>query len=114
MSWIQEFFQGCGSKQIELDKLEKLLDGQADPAQKFLIREEQIDRQRGVELDKHGIFRVADERFDTQILLDFPEEDFDLPTVFVNVGDGFGRKPEVIGQKLITLAAFRVTIADAA
>ena len=32
----------------------------------------------------------------------------------VNVGNGFGRQPKVIGQELIALAALRVTVTNAA
>jgi hypothetical protein len=122
MLWIFSVFRRRGFRSssrdaepsIELDNLENLLDGQTDPAQEFLVREKQIDCQRGVELDEHGIFRVADGKLDTQVLFDFPEENFDLPAVFVNIGDCFGRKAEVIGQKFIALAAFRVTVANTA
>jgi len=90
------------------------LNRQPHSTQKFLVREEQVDCQRGVELYEYDIFRVADKRFDAQILLDFPEENFDLPAGFVNFGDGFGYQAEVIGQKFIMVAGFRVTITDPA
>ena len=97
-----------------MNDLEKLLNRQPDPTQKFLIREKQIDRQGGINLDQYSIFRVAYKGFDAQVLFDFSEENLDLPAVFVDIGDGFGHKSEMVGQKLITLATFRVTIADAA
>ena len=102
------------TKQIELYELAKLLDGQADSAEKFLICQEQIDRQGGINLDEHGIFRIADKGFDAQILLDFPKENLDLPAFFVNIGDGFGYQSEVVGQKFVAFAAFRITVANAA
>ena len=97
-----------------MENLKNLLDGQTDTAQKFLVREEQINRQGSINLDEHRVFRVADKGFDTQILLDFPEENFDLPAVFVNVSDSFGRKSEVVSHKLVMLACFRVTVANTA
>ena len=72
-----------------MDKLEKLLHGKSESAEEFLVREEQVNRQGRVNLDEYSIFRVADETLDTQVLLDFPEENFNLPAVFVNVGNGF-------------------------
>ena len=78
-----------------MENLKNLLDGQADTAQEFLVCEKQINRQGGIDLDEHGVFRVADKGCNTQILLDFPEKNLDLPAVFVNVGDGFGRKSTV-------------------
>ena len=102
------------SKQIVLENLKNLLHGHADTAQEFLVREEQINRRDGINLDADGVFRIADRGSDTQILLDFPEESFDLPAVFVDVGDGFGRRPKMVSQKFVMLAAFRVTIADTA
>ena len=72
-----------------MDKLEKLLHGKSESAEEFLVREEQVNRQGRVNLDEYSIFRVADETLDTQVLLDLPEENFNLPAVFVNVGNGF-------------------------
>lgn len=74
--------------------------------------EGQIDRQGGEDLNQDGIFRVPDERLYPQILLDFPEEILDLPAVFVNLGDGFGYQPKMVGQQFILRAAFGVTITD--
>lgn len=36
-----------------------------------------------------------------------------MPAVFVNISDGSGRKPEMIGQELVMLAGFRGSVADA-
>ena len=94
-----------------MDELTKLLDGESDTAQKFLVSEEQIDRQGRVDLNHHGIFRVPGKRPDSRFLLDFPEEYLNLPAIFVNLGDSPGRKTEVIGQKFVTSAAFRISIA---
>ena len=76
-----------------MKNLKNLLYGKADTAQEFLIREKQVNRQSGINLDEDGVFRVADKGFDTQVLLDFPEENFDVPAVFVDVGDSFGASP---------------------
>ena len=58
-------------------------------AQDFLVRHEQIHCQGRVNLDEHSVLRAPDKAFDVQILFDFTEEYFDLPALFVNVGNGF-------------------------
>jgi hypothetical protein len=93
--------------------LAKLLDGQSYPAQEFLVRQQQIHRQGGINLYEHGVFSIADKGFDTRILLDFLEENLNLPALFVDVGDSFGHESEVLGQKFVAFAAFRIAVTDA-
>lgn len=112
--WIQEFFQGSGSEQVDGDELEYLLHRKADFAQELLVGQQQIHRQGSVNLDKDGVFRVADKAFDAQVLFDFAEEDLNAPAFLVNVDDGTGGQAEVIRQEFIMFACFCVTIADAA
>ena len=96
------------------NELEELLYGESETAEEFLVREEQVNRQGRVNLDQDRIFRVADEGLYAQILFDFLEEELDLPAVFIDVGDGFRRKPEMVGQKFVVFPGFLVTIADTA
>ena len=49
-----------------------------------------------MDLGQHGVFRVADEGLDLQVLLDETEEDLDLPAFFVDLGDGLGRQLEMV------------------
>ena len=44
--------------------------------------------ERCPELNAHGIGTGSDERFDFQLLFDGLEKDFDLPSIFVHLGDG--------------------------
>ena len=97
-----------------MNELEELLYGESETAEEFLVREEQVNRQGRVNLDQDRIFRVADEGLYAQILFDFLEEELDLPAVFIDVGDGFRRKPEMVGQKFVVFPGFLVTIADTA
>lgn len=97
-----------------MNELEELLYGESETAEEFLVREEQVNRQGRVNLDQNRIFRVADEGLYAQILFDFLEEELDLPAVFIDVGDGFRRKPEMVGQKFVVFPGFLVTIADTA
>jgi hypothetical protein len=48
-------------------------------------------------LAQHRIIRVADEGLDLRVLFDTPEDNLDLPAVFVDIADGFGREFEVSG-----------------
>ena len=81
-----------------MDKLKKLLDGDAEAAEEFLVGKQQVDCEGRKNLDHDRVFREADKAPDTQILLDILEEQLDLPADFVDVGDGFGAQAEVIGR----------------
>ena len=63
---------------------------------------------------QHGVFGIADEGLDLQILLDPAEEDLDLPAFLVDVGDGLGCQPEVVGEEHVNFAGFGVLVNDAA
>ena len=85
----------------------------AQVAQELEITKQEIDDERGIDLGQHGVFRVADEGLDLQVLLDEAEEDLDLPAFFVDVGDGLGRQLEMVGEKNVALAGGGVPIGDA-
>ena len=86
----------------------------AQVANELDITKQQIDDEGGVDLGQHGVFRVADEGFDLQVLLDEAEEDLDLPAFFVDVSDGLGRQFEMVGEKDIAPAGGGVPVGDAA
>ena len=86
----------------------------AQVAHELEITQQEIDDERGIDLGQHGVFRVADEGLDLQVLLDEAEEDLDLPAFFVDVGDGLGRQLEMVGEKDIALAGGGIPIGDAA
>ena len=69
----------------------------AQVANELEITKQEIDDEGGVYLGQHGVFRVANEGLDLQVLLDKTEEDLDLPAFFVDISDGLGRQLEVIG-----------------
>jgi hypothetical protein len=50
--------------------------------------DEQINRDGGPDLSFDGIFGGAVERFNSEMLFDPTEEQFDLPTTPIHVGDG--------------------------
>ena len=86
----------------------------AQVAQELEITKQEINDECGVDLGQHGVFRVADEGLDFQVLLDEAEEDLDLPAFFVDIGDGLGRQLEMVGEKDIALAGGGVAVSDAA
>jgi len=47
----------------------------------------------------HRVLVRAEKRLDAQMLLDPFEEQLDLPTAFVELGDGQSRKLEVVGEE---------------
>ncbi len=86
----------------------------AQVTQELEIAKQEIDDERGIDLSQHSVFRVADEGLDLQVLLDEAEEDLDLPAFFVDVGDGFGRQLEMVGEEDLTPASGGVPVGDAA
>jgi len=65
-------------------------------------------------LGQDGVFRVAEKRFDIEVLLDEPKEDFDLPALLVDVCDGTSWQRHVVGQKLEALPGFLIPVANSA
>ena len=80
----------------------------------FQKGDEQIDGDGGPDLSAHRVGRGAVEGFDAQMLLDPFEEEFDLPAVAIELGDGQRRHGEVVGQENQRLARLGIAIADAA
>ncbi len=71
---------------------------------------EHIDRNRYPYLGFHGVFRCAVETLDSQVLLDPLEEQFNMPAAAVKVGDGHGRKREVVCDEDKGLVSFFVPV----
>ena len=86
----------------------------AQVTQELEITKQEINNERDIDLGEHGVFRVADEGFDFQILLDEAEKNLDLPAFFVDVGNGLGRQFEMVGEEDIAPAGGGVQVGDAA
>jgi hypothetical protein len=65
-------------------------------------------------LRHHGVLCVAQKRFDLEILFDPFEEQLDLPSLLINVGDRFCRPAKLVANEEIVFACFRIAVADAA
>jgi len=94
------------------------LQSNSQVAQELEITKQEIDDGSGIDLGQHGVFRVADESLDLQVLLDETEEDLDLPAFFVDVGDGLGdglgRQFKMVSEKDIASASGGVAVSDVA
>jgi hypothetical protein len=88
------------------------LQSNAHVAHELEITKQEIDDERDIDLGQHGVFRVADEGLDLQVLLDETEEDLDLPAFFVDVGDDLGRQLEMVGEKDLAPAGGGVPLGD--
>lgn len=72
----------------------------------------EVNADRDPDLCAHCVLAGAEESFDSQVLLDPFEEEFDLPATLVNGCDRQGGKIEVVGQEDQSLSALRIDIAD--
>lgn len=73
-----------------LQQAQDLLHPEAELAHELEIRDQQVHAHGHPDLRQHGIARGAEEGFDLQVLLDPFEEQFDLPAVLVDRGEGSG------------------------
>lgn len=59
-----------------------------------------------------GVRAEAEKGFDAQVLFDPFEEQLDLPTTFVDSGDGLSRQVKAIGDKVESLGCLGVEVSD--
>ena len=57
--------------------------------QKFVISQQKHGDQRDPELSEDGVFGGAEEGFDFEVLFDPLEKQLDLPTIPIDISDGF-------------------------
>gem|GEM_PF-3042856 len=74
--------------------------------------EEQINTQGNPDLGHYCILTGSDEGLYFQVLLDLFEKQLYLPSCLVDIGNCLGGQFEIVGQKHIVLAGFRITITD--
>ena len=63
------------------------------------VLEQEQGNERGPDLNLQSVGAGADERLDAQVLFERLEEQFDLPALAVDGGDGGGGKAAMIGEK---------------
>ena len=112
--WLQEIQQRPPGKQIQLQQAQYLLKAFTDPGFELHISQQQVHAQGRHDLCHNRVLTGAQECFDFEVLFDPFEEQFYLPTLFVDVGYGLRRPVELIGDEDIMLTRFRVTVANPA
>ena len=75
---------------------------------------EQINGDGDPYLNAHGVLRCAVESFDSQMLFDPFEEQFDVPAAVVKLGDCQCRFGEIVGEKHVQLFCFWIAKTDSA
>ena len=74
----------------------------------FDEREQQVIDHGGPDLCHDSIFCGAEERFDSEILFNPFEEDFDLPAGFIHFRDGAGSQSEVVSHEANGFSGVRI------
>ena len=101
-------------KQIELQQTNHLLKTPVDAAAELDPGQQQIGAHGNPDLCQHRVSGRTEKGLDLEILLDALEEQLDLPSRFVDVGDGLRRQAEVVGQKHVVLTGFGIAVTNAA
>ena len=73
-----------------------------------------VNGDRNPDLRAHRVATVAEEVMDAQVLLDPPEEKFDLPAKFVQSGYAQGRNLKVVAEKHQVAFGFGIEVAHPA
>jgi hypothetical protein len=66
------------------------------------------------DLSFDGVLRNSEKGFDTQVLFDPLEEEFDLPAALIESGNLSRGQQEIVGQKNQTVRVLKIPITDAA
>ena len=101
-------------EQSQTQNLQDFAEWPIDAQFAFDDRDQNVDADRNPDLRLHGVRTGAVEGFDPQVLFDPFEEQFDLPTAFVQLRDAPCGKCEVVCQKHQPPILFGVVEADAA
>jgi hypothetical protein len=83
-------------KEVQAQQSDQVGETPAQPAAHLQILQEEDGNQCCPNLDMHGVGARAHEGLDLQVLLERLEEEFNLPALLVDRGDGRCRQLEVI------------------
>ena len=72
-----------------------------------------VNGDRHPDLSFHGVLRGTEKGFDAEVLLDPPEEQFDLPTGSIELCDGQGREKKIVGEENEAPAVVGIEVVDA-
>jgi len=112
--WSEELFEWPSFEQIELEEAKNLVHRPTRLAQGLEVSEKQIDDESDPDLAEDSVEGGAEKSFDFQVLLDPFEEQFDLPSISVDISDGRGGKIKGVGKKKILFPCLRISVADTA
>src|SRR5258705_9835647 len=101
---VEPFDEVAIGEQIEPDHGDEIGQGPSPLRAKLKESEDEDGDQSGPDLDVKGVLGSADEGFDTQVLFDGPEEQFHLPALPINLGNGGGSQIEPVGEEDVSFA----------
>src|SRR5882724_3606941 len=101
---VEPFVEVAIGKQVEPDHGYEIRQRPSPFGAKLKESEDEDGDQSGPDLDVKGVLGSADEGFDTQILFDGPEEQFHLPALPINLGNGCGSQIEPVGEEDVLFA----------
>jgi hypothetical protein len=107
---MQRYFLECGDRNY----LQSLMQTSGKLQPLFGDGDQQIGANRRPDLDDRAVGVVREEPAQTQVLLDPPKEQLDLPPALVNRGYDQRRQSEVVGQEDQREVAVGLVVADAA
>jgi hypothetical protein len=96
-------------KKAEVQESENLAHGPAGAAEEFEIGDHQVGDEGDPDLTEDGIGGIAEEALDLEVLLDPFEEQLDLPSTAVDLGDGGRGERLGVGEEDIVLAGLRIS-----
>src|ERR1700730_16057210 len=97
--WLGDVGDGSSGEQTRTDKFGEADGGHLEEAVSGGDAQQQIGDHGGEELQPDGVWVVAEEGPDLEVLLDPPEQQLDLPACLVEAADLDGRALEVVGEE---------------
>ncbi len=107
-SSLKQRCQGRFLEYAHTQNLEKIVERSVAVELFFEDGDHGIDADGHPQLGAHGVVAGAVKGFDAQMLLEPAEEQFDLPALFVELANGPGGQPKMIGQEYKHSAMRRV------
>src|SRR5690625_1625603 len=111
---IKQLHHGSSFKQVELKQSKYLLHASPGAAHELQISQQKIDAHCNPDLSQNSIPGSSQKGLDLEVLLDPFEEQLNLPARLVGGSNGGRGQLEIIGQKNVFPAGFRITIAHTA
>src|SRR5258706_12530436 len=101
---VEPFAEVAIGEQVEADHGDEIRQGPSPSRAKLKESEDEDGDQSGPDLDVEGVFGSADEGLDTRVLFDGSEEQFRLPALPIDLGNGCGSQVEPVGEEDVRFA----------